>query len=441
MSGKRNLLLINSFKKLLYSDHLKITFRSSPTDFTRIRKLPFDRVVLFMISMVKKSLQIELCNFTKTLNLKNLNFITNSAYNQARMKIKPELFKYFMTSLNDEFYTDNDERVKLWKGFNLLACDGTFLNLPMVPELIKKYGTTTNQHATEVLIVRCSILYDLLNHMILNGVLAPNKTGEREMLISLLNILETSKNKYLIILDRGYPGFDIAYELKKRNIDFVIRLSSNFNKAVEEFINSNEYDTTIELKPGKNTNIIKKLYFKNSSITVRLVKVILDNGDVEILMTSLTDNVEYPVSVFKELYFMRWGIETLYDKLKNKLKVEEFTGYSNISILQDFYCTLFLSNIQSLLVSEANEELIKQNINDKKYEYKVNTNLSIGFIKGRIVDLFLKENNAEDILKELEGLFKKTLIPIRPNRSLQRNMGKYRTRTKPIIVKNFKNAL
>ena len=213
--------------------------------------------------------------------------------------------------------------------------------------------------------------------MILNGALAPNKTGEREMLLSLLDVLETIKNKYLIILDRGYPGFDIAYEFKKRNIDFVIRLSSNFNKEVEAFINNSEVDTTI---------------------TVRLVKVILDNGDVEILMTSLTDNVEYPVSIFKELYFMRWGIETLYDKVKNKLKVEEFTGYSDISILQDFYCTLFLSNIQSLLVSEANEELIKQNINDKKYEYKVNTNLSIGFIKERIVELFLKENNAEDIL-------------------------------------------
>ena len=394
-----------------------------------------------MISMVKKSLQIELCNFIKTLNLKNLNFVTNSAYNQARMKIKPELFKYFMTSLNDEFYTDNDERVKLWKGFNLLACDGTFLNLPMVPELIKKYGTSTNQHATEILIVRCSILYDILNHMILNGALAPDKIGEREMLLSLLDVLEKSENKYLILLDRGYPGFDIAYELKKRHLDFLIRLPISFNKEVEEFTNSNEYDTTIELKPGKKINFIQKLYDRKSSITVRLVKVILDNGDVEILMTSLTDNVEYPESIFKELYYMRWGIETLYDKVKNKLKVEEFTGYSDISILQDFYCTLFLSNVQSLLVSEANEELKKQNINDKKYEYKVNTNLSIGLIKGRIVDLFLKENNAEMILKELENLFIKTLIPIRPNRSFKRNIGRYRTRKKPIIVKNFKNAL
>ena len=50
--------------------------------------------------------------------------------------------------------------------------------------------------------------------------------------------------------------------------------------------------------------------------------------------------------------------------------IEEFTGYSKTTILQDFYCTLFLSNIQSLLVSEANEELKNQGKNNKMYEYK-----------------------------------------------------------------------
>jgi hypothetical protein len=441
MSKKSNLSIIKGFKNLLYSDYVRLTFRTHPNAFTRKRKLPFERVVLFMISMVKKSLQIELCNFTKTLNLKNVKFITNSAYNQARMKIKPELFKFFITALNDDFYTDNDERVELWKGYRLLASDSSFMNLPMVHELIERYGTSTNQHATEVLIARCSILYDLQNHMILNGSLASYKTGEREMLISQLNVIKKGDYKNLIILDRGYPSFDLAYELKKRKIDFLIRVSSNFNKDINQFINSDAYDRIIELKPGKNHSLIKKIYTRNSSITVRLVKIILDNGEAEILMTSLIDNIVYPATILKELYFKRWGIETLYDKLKNKLKVEEFTGYSHTSILQDFYCTLFLSNIQSLLVSEANEELKKQNIEDKMYEYKINTNLSIGLLKERIVDLFLNENNAEIILKELENLFIRVLIPIRPNRSYERDVGKYRKRRKPKISKNYKNVL
>ncbi len=441
MSTKSNLSLINSFKKLLYSDELKIKFRATPSAFTRTRKLPFERVVLFMISMVKKSLQLELCNFIKTLNLKNLKFISNSAYTQARMKIKPELFNYFITALNNEYYTNNDERVELWKGFRLLACDGSFLSLPMVAELKKKYKTSKNQNPTETLNARCSILYDLQNQMILNGALASYTTGEREMLKSQLDVVKSHHKEDLIILDRGYYGFDLIYELKKRKYNFLIRIQSNHNKAISELIASNEFEKIIEIQPSQHRSFIKKIYTKKTTIKVRLVKVVLDNGDVEILMTSLMDSNKYPVSIFKELYFQRWGIETLYDKLKNKLKVEEFTGYSEVSILQDFYCTLFLSNIQSLLVSEANDNLKKQNIENKKYEYKVNTNLSIGLIKERIVDLFIKENDAAKILKELENLFTKTLIPIRPNRSYERNTNKYRTRKKPIIVKNFKDVL
>ena len=137
-----------------------------------------------------------------------------------------------------------------------------------------------------------------------------------------------------------------------------------------------------------------------STITVRLVKVILDSGEVEILMTSLMDNEKYPVTIFKKLYFKRWGIETLYDKLKNKLKIEHFTGYTETSIMQDFYCTLFLSNIQSLLVSEANDKLKEQGKSNKKYEYKVNTNLSIG-LKTKIIDLFMEDSDAEFVLKNL----------------------------------------
>ena len=439
---KSNLTIIKHIKKILYSKKLKENFRFSSKDFTRKRKIPFDRVLLFMISMVKKSLQLELCNFIQSLNLKSIKHVTNSAYNQARMKIKPEIFYHLLQEVNAEFYSDNDERVVLWDDFRLLACDGSFLNVPFVPNLIKRYGVAkSNQHDTEVLNARCSILYDLENHMILGGALASYKIGEREMLISLLKAIEKSKFNDLIILDRGYPSFDLVYELNKRKVNFVIRLQSNFSNAITAFIESDKQDFLLEIQPGKNTSFLKKLYTKKAAIMVRLIKVELDNGTIEVLMTSLKDDIKHPIEVFKQLYFKRWGIETLYDKLKNKLKVEEFTGYSETSILQDFYCSLFLSNLQSLLVGEANDELKKQNITNRKYDYKVNTNLSIGFIKTRIVDLFMKDNDAENTLQELSQLFLKSTIPIRPNRAFPRNTNKFRVRKKPAVSKNFKSSL
>lgn len=438
---KSNHYLIGKIKKLLYSKKLKTLFRKRVQDFTRDRKMKFPHLLLFMMSMVKKSLQLELCNFMENVNSKHVTHITNSAYNQARMKLDPEIFKYIIEESNNEFYSDNDERVKLWNGFRLLACDGSFFNVPFTPKLVKKFGVLTNQHITQVPNARCSILYDLENEMILNGTLSHCSMGEREILVSQLDVIKKSGFNELIILDRGYPSFDLVHEFNTRKINFLIRVQSNFSNDVKAFIESNETDTIIELQPSKKVNFLQKIYTRKSTITVRLVKVILDSGEVEILMTSLMDNEKYPVTIFKELYFKRWGIETLYDKLKNKLKIEQFTGYTETSIMQDFYCTLFLSNIQSLLVSEANDKLKEQGISNKKYEYKVNTNLSIGFMKTKIIDLFMKDNDAEFVLKNLEELFLKTLIPIRPNRSFTRNTQKFRIRAKPPVTKNHKNVL
>jgi hypothetical protein len=166
----------------------------------------------------------------------------------------------------------------------------------------------------------------------------------------------------------------------------------------------------------------------------------LPDGEVEILMTSLLDSQIYPSSMFKELYFLRWGVETYYDELKNKLKVEFFTGYSKITILQDFFCAIFISNLQSVIVNGLQEELKEKNLNTK-LDYKINTNLSYGFLKNRILELLIKEAPLESILTELENLFLENTIPIRENRSNKRNTAKYRVRSKPKVTKNQKDAI
>ena len=94
--------------------------------------------------------------------------------------------------------------------------------------------------------------------------------------------------------------------------------------------------------PGQKKSFENKPYTKSSTLKIRLLRITLNGGGIEVLATSLLDSKHYGNEVFKELYFKRWKIETYYDELKNKLKIEEFSGYSNQSILQDFYSTLFV---------------------------------------------------------------------------------------------------
>jgi len=99
-----------------------------------------------------------------------------------------------------------------------------------------------------------------------------------------------------------------------------------------------------------------------------------------------------------------------------------------------------VSNIQTLIVTELNDELQKEQGN-KKYRYKVNTSLSYGFMKDRILSLFLVKGDMNEIIMELKTLFKEHLVPIRPGRTNKREIGKYRNRLKPIVTKNQKNNL
>jgi len=109
-----------------------------------------------------------------------------------------------------------------------------------------------------------------------------------------------------------------------------------------------------------------------------LISVDLPCGEVELLITLLLDIIKYNTYIFKELYFKSWGVELFYDELKNKLKVEYFSGYSNQSINQYFYAALFVSNVQTLIVSELTD-VINEQTKGAKCKHKVNSNLSFGF--------------------------------------------------------------
>jgi len=397
-------------------------------------------VLSFICNFIRKSLSIEIDNFSQYIcnsTINNISYFTKSAFVQCRKKIKPKVFKHLSSIIVNEFYNDNELAVKLWKGFRLLAVEGSRLTLPKTQELKSIYGTTNNQHKEGVVQGRVSVLYDILNNYIVDGILAPLSKGEPVLAVEHLN---HTRIKDLIIYDRGYPSFNLVYEHEKRKINFLFRVKEGFSNTVRTFVESKKRSQIVVIKPTKNKNYSNKEYDKNSTIKVRLIYVTLKDGSKEILMTSLLDSKKFSHDIFKTLYFKRWGIETFYDELKNKINVENFSGYSNQVIQQDFNVAIFVSNIQTLIISELEEEINKKS-KGKKYKYKINTNLSYGFLKNRILTLLMNEKEMEKVNTELKCLFKKHIEPIRPNRSNPRNSGKYRTRYKPIITKNHKNAI
>lgn len=397
--------------------------------------------LLFMLNLLRKSLAIEidnfLCHFDPESASKNARSLTTSAFIQNRQKIDPELFRHLSAVTVENFYTLENDNIQLFKGFRILAVDGSCITLPFTAELKKHYGVSRNQSKTEVVQARLSVLYDVMNRLSLDARLSPLNAGERDL---AMEHAHQWKNNDLIIYDRGYPGYGFILEHLKGKVDYLIRVKTTESNVVRDFVASGKKSITTAIFPKQSQSFKDKEYDQDSALKVRLVRVDLPDGEIEVLITSLLDSQKYPAKMFRQLYFFRWGIETFYDELKNKLKVEYFSGYSIQSIQQDLHCALFISNIQSVIVNDLQEEL-QQQCQTRVYQYKINANLSYGFLKNRILELLFKEASLEKVFKELQDLFLKNTVPVRNNRTNPRNKDKYRTRVKPKVTKNQKDAI
>jgi len=356
-------------KERIYQGEFMERHRTSAKHFTRKRKLPFASLILFMLNLIKRTLQNELTQFIQKFSTKYDN-ITKSAFSQSRLKLKPEAFIELNDVLIEEFYTDND----------------------------------------------------LLNELIIDANIRHYDTGEYGL--ALKHIPKCSA-KDLLIFDRGFGAIWFICYLLSNNLNFIIRVQKNFIMEVDEFLKSKEKSEviTIEKCHRKSENRLRKLGLVFKPFKVRLIKVQLDDGEIEVLITSLIDNKRYPNSIFKDLYFKRWGIEINIDHLKNNINIENFTGLSEQAIKQDFYANAFINNLQSIIARDS-QPAINETKKSAEYKYKVNRNLSLGYMKDRIVKI-LTSNNPE-YMEELKKLFEIEPVPIREGRKNPRNFHKLR---------------
>ena len=170
---------------------------------------------------------------------------------------------------------------------------------------------------------------------------------------------------------------------------------------------------------------------------VRLVRVELSQS-VEVLMTNLWEQEDYTINEFKELYAMRWGIETNISLQKNILQLESFSGLTTKAVIQDFYATVFIANLHNLLIKPAQHTLTTV-VTQKKYDQKINNNQSFGYLKKVIVPLFI-EKDTSSILQSLHDLFIKNTLPIRKGRSFERIIKNKQSNSKYRTYTNFKPA-
>lgn len=139
-------------------------------------------------------------------------------------------------------------------------------------------------------------------------------------------------------------------------------------------------------------------------IQVRFVSVRLDTGELEVLVTSLLDEELYPTQDFKKLYYLRWGVEGFYALIKERLGIENFSGKTVEAVKQDFYSTLFITGLESILTADADQQLSTQSAHNE-LEQTVNNQVSFNALKNNVIELFYSETETTTILETLTQWF------------------------------------
>ena len=182
-------------------------------------------------------------------------------------------------------------------------------------------------------------------------------------------------------------------------------------------------------------NSMKHMPYYEEMLTVdhmvlRCVKITLSSGEDEILLTNL-ENTEFTIDEIAHLYKLRWEIETVYNALKHKINIENFSGYKPIILEQDFYASIHLWNLMQNIILDERREIKDASDEHHIYEMKINDSVAVGVLKEKIIDLLYKADKRK-IFNEIVEAIVKNIEPIRPNRHFERKKKKEKVYNKEI---------
>lgn len=399
-------------------------------DFTRDRKLPLNTMLKIIIGMNGGSIKRELYDYDKSIS------VTSAAFVQQRNKILPDMFGYIFRQFTDQLPLD-----KTYRGYNLLAVDGSAVSLATNErtDTYMENGSKEGYNAFHL-----SALYDLCNKIYIDAVIDPQPTYN-EIRSAIQMTLRQQFNKSILIGDRGYISLNLIEHInRKPNLEYLIRVYSKWVSEVQELpMTDLDTDVSFEIRTTQ-TNADKELYktgqtkfligkskfgkpkknvnwdFESPHIMkLRIVRFKIndtgdDTTDYETIVTSL-DRDQFPPEEIKKLYHMRWGIETSFRELKYSIGLSHLHTRKDTAAMQEIYARLIMYNFSQCITMHVviNQKAVRKK--RRKWAYQANFTYAMHLCK----DYFRNHDpDPPDITTRIAS----EILPVRPDRQDKRKI-------------------
>jgi len=254
--------LINGYGYLLSA-------RMKPNFFSRKGELGFVNTIQSTLNFNNHSQQLELDDYFELIG--NDKYISQQAYSKARQKIKPEAFEQLFDVTVGE--ASANQTLTTFNGYTPMAVDGTTLALDNLPELKAFFGCSGAK--SSACTARASIACDTLNGIVYDAAIEPYAVGERELAMRHIERTKTlGLHNPLYIFDRGYVSNEILAMLEKNGLNYIMRVRGRWHAKLIESTQSGNWSS---------------FRHKGKTCNVRIIKILLDSGEQEVLFTNLSE--------------------------------------------------------------------------------------------------------------------------------------------------------
>lgn len=395
-------------------------------DFSRKRKISFRDVLLFLLTMRGGSLSTAVHDFF--MHKTNILSFSPSAIQQQRAKLQPNALLHLLMQ-----FTQKLPKKYYFNDFQLLACDGSDINVWYDPDDRESYRPSAPQKRGSNHL-HLHTMYDLGTQQYTNVLI--EKTMSKNESRALVQMLQQIKNhsKTIILADRGYETYHVFAHIMEKSLFFAIRTKDILRKGGITYgfrLPDRELDVDLEFFITRSTVLSKKDPVRYKRLTpssafdfldtekdgkqavfpmkLRLVRFLLESGEYECILTNLGRD-DFPPLKIKELYHLRWGIETAFRKLKYNIGLSCLHSKKAEYVEQEIYAKIIMYNFCQAITSHVT---VRQK--NTKYNYQINFTMA-----AYICHKALLQKDFSTFPPNIETLMLQYLVPVKPYRKFLR---------------------
>ncbi|MGU9946939.1 IS4 family transposase [Lactobacillus delbrueckii subsp. bulgaricus] len=414
-------------------------FSVSDQAFTRCRKLNPTDLIKLILNMGAGSLNSEIFHAFPDVNSR----MTVSAFEQQKAKLKPECFKEIMAELSQA----SDALQLLDDKYLVVALDGSDFDQPFNP---KSENIFQGKDGRRYCQIHVNALYDVLNKLYLDLVFQPRqKMNERDAALAMLKNLAQREKDFIVLMDRGYSRFNLIENCNRlKHCHYVIRTKAGYG-AIKEIAGMSEQEYDIDLSCRVTSShhyyvthkdrekflhliLHKKHHYKTirskntkdwrwdfeglCNVKFRVCKFRINPpgsaDEWEVLITNL-DRDKFPLARMKEIYHLRWGIETSFRELKYDLSGVQFHSKKDQFVYMEIYAHFAMYNAVSLSAASSSKPY-----SQGKYQCRIDFKMACCVWRR----YFSISDNSDKAFTQLLLDMAFYLTPIRPGRKDKRNL-------------------